>query len=120
MPKFEPSPPALIERFDAVVARRADVERRKMFGYPALFVGGNLVSGLFADGWMLRLGPDDPSSISDSSVGYRAFGGTEITFPSVPRMAFSVDVGYLHADAPFPGFDDGGMRVSISGHWYVK
>ncbi len=67
-----------------------------------------------------RLVQDDPSSITDSSVGYRAFGGTEITFPSVPRIAFSLDVGYLHADAPFPGFDDGGMRVSISGHWYVK
>ena len=30
-----------------------------MFGYPAMFVGGNLVSGLFADGWMIRLAPDD-------------------------------------------------------------
>jgi hypothetical protein len=59
MPKFEPSPPALIGRFDAVVAGRADLERRKMFGYPAVFVGGNLVSGLFADGWMIRLPPDD-------------------------------------------------------------
>ena len=26
-----------------------DAQRRKMFGYPALFVGGNLVTGLFAD-----------------------------------------------------------------------
>ena len=30
-----------------------------MFGYPALFVGGNLVTGLFADRWMIRLAPDD-------------------------------------------------------------
>jgi hypothetical protein len=67
-----------------------------------------------------RLGPDDPSSTSDNSVGYRAFGGTEITFPSVPRIAFSLDLGYLHADAPFAGFDDGGMRVSFSAHWYLK
>jgi len=29
-----------------------------MFGYPALFVGGNLVTGLFADRWMIRLAPD--------------------------------------------------------------
>jgi len=29
-----------------------------MFGYPALFVGGNLVTGLFADSWMIRL-PDE-------------------------------------------------------------
>ena len=59
MPSFEKSPPALVERFETVVSRRDDVERRKMFGYPALFVGGNLVSGLFADGWMIRLAPDD-------------------------------------------------------------
>ena len=63
MSKFEPSPPALIERFDAVVAQRADVERRKMFGYPAMFVGGKLVSGLFADGWMIRLAPNDMAEL---------------------------------------------------------
>lgn len=59
MPKFEPSPPELIARFDAAVERHPEAGRRKMFGYPALFVGGNLVSGLFADTWMVRLGPDD-------------------------------------------------------------
>ena len=30
-----------------------------MFGYPALFVGGNLVTGLFADRWMIRLAEAD-------------------------------------------------------------
>jgi hypothetical protein len=30
-----------------------------MFGYPALFVGGNLATGLFADSWMVRLGEAD-------------------------------------------------------------
>ena len=56
-PQFTKSPPELIERFDAAAARHPDVERRKMFGYPALFVGGNLATGLFADTWMVRLGP---------------------------------------------------------------
>lgn len=59
MPKMEPAPAALIERFDVVAARTPDAQRRKMFGYPALFVGGNLVTGLFADRWMIRLPPDD-------------------------------------------------------------
>jgi TfoX/Sxy family transcriptional regulator of competence genes len=58
MPKFEKSPPALVDRFDAVAARHPEAERRKMFGYPALFVGGNLVTGLFADRWMIRLGDE--------------------------------------------------------------
>jgi TfoX/Sxy family transcriptional regulator of competence genes len=58
MPKFEKSSPELIARFDAAAARFPQAERRKMFGYPALFVGGNLVTGLFAQSWMIRL-PDD-------------------------------------------------------------
>lgn len=58
MPSFEKSPPALVERFDAAAARHPEAARRKMFGYPALFVGGNLVTGLFADRWMIRLGDE--------------------------------------------------------------
>ena len=59
MSTFERSPDQLIERFDAVAARTTEAQRRKMFGYPALFVGGNLVTGLFADRRMIRLAPDD-------------------------------------------------------------
>jgi TfoX/Sxy family transcriptional regulator of competence genes len=59
MPSFEKSPPELIARFDAAAERFPDAQRRKMFGYPALFVGGNLVTGLFADSWMIRLAEAD-------------------------------------------------------------
>jgi hypothetical protein len=59
MPKFEKSPPALVERFEAAAARHPEATRRQMFGYPALFVGGNLATGLFADGWMVRLSAAD-------------------------------------------------------------
>src|SRR5215831_20557753 len=58
-PKFTKSPPQLVARFDAAAARHPQAERRKMFGYPALFVGGNLATGLFADRWMVRLRPAD-------------------------------------------------------------
>ncbi len=54
-PKFEKSPPELIARFEAVAARHPVAAKRKMFGYPCLFVGGNLACGLFADGWFVRL-----------------------------------------------------------------
>ena len=63
MPPFTKSPPELVERFDAAAARHPDAERRKMFGYPALFAGGNLATGLFADTWMVRLGPTDLESL---------------------------------------------------------
>jgi TfoX/Sxy family transcriptional regulator of competence genes len=55
MAGFAKSPPELVERFDAFVSRFDGVERRKMFGYPALFVGGNLVTGLYEASWMIRL-----------------------------------------------------------------
>lgn len=63
MPKFEKSSPELVARFDAVAARFPEAARRKMFGYPALFVGGNLVTGLFAQSWMIRLGDADRSAL---------------------------------------------------------
>jgi TfoX/Sxy family transcriptional regulator of competence genes len=59
MPAFEKSPPELIDRFAAVAARFPDAQRKKMFGYPALFLGGRLVTGLFADRWMIRLADAD-------------------------------------------------------------
>ncbi|HET7494903.1 MAG TPA: TfoX/Sxy family protein [Candidatus Limnocylindrales bacterium] len=59
MPSFDKSPAELVARFDAAATRFPDAQRRKMFGYPALFICGNLVTGLFADSWMIRLVPDD-------------------------------------------------------------
>ena len=57
-PSFDKSPLELVERFAAVMDRYPDAERKKMFGYPAAFVGGNMATGLFADSWVVRL-PDD-------------------------------------------------------------
>jgi hypothetical protein len=59
MPTFEPSPPELMERFDLVAARHPEAQRRKMFGYAALFVGGNMATGLFADRWVVRMTQPD-------------------------------------------------------------
>jgi TfoX-like protein len=58
MPSFSKSPPELIERFAAVMDGYPGAIRKKMFGYPAAFVGGNMATGLFADQWVVRL-PDD-------------------------------------------------------------
>jgi len=54
--KMEKAPPELVERFGAFMEERfPDVQRRKMFGYPAGFVSGNLATGLFASSWFVRL-----------------------------------------------------------------
>ena len=58
-PTFDKSPAALVERFDAVAARHPDAQRRKMFGYPAMFVGGNMATGLYEDRWVVRLFDED-------------------------------------------------------------
>jgi TfoX-like protein len=59
MPSFAKSPPELIERFDSIAAGFPEATRRLTFGYPCLYVGGNMVSGLYESSWHVRLSPDD-------------------------------------------------------------
>jgi hypothetical protein len=65
------------------------------------------------------LGPGGVSP-TDSTMGFRAFGGGELTFPSLPRFAVSADLGYLWSKELFPGFDPSRLGFSVAGHWYVK
>jgi len=55
--KWRKSPPALISLFESIFPG-PPAEQRKMFGYPAGFVNGNLFMGLFQDDLALRL-PED-------------------------------------------------------------
>jgi opacity protein-like surface antigen len=77
--------------------------------------GGALTRSKFSTGT-----PEVSPSVSESSFGWRAFGGAEVTVPSVPRFAVSADLGYQWSQQPFAGFELGGLGFSISGHWYVK
>jgi TfoX/Sxy family transcriptional regulator of competence genes len=49
------TPDELAARFASVTEGIPGVERRKMFGYPAAFVNGNLVTGLHGSSWHVRL-----------------------------------------------------------------
>jgi TfoX/Sxy family transcriptional regulator of competence genes len=94
MPPFEKSPPELVARFDTIAARHPEAERRKMFGYPALFVGGNLVTGLFADRWMIRLGADDLAAMLDMPGGgpFEPMAGRAMKgYATVPQDVVSDD-----------------------------
>jgi TfoX/Sxy family transcriptional regulator of competence genes len=64
MPAFDKSPAELVERFTAVVAVRPQAAVRKMFGYPAAFVNGNLTSGLFSESWFVRLSEADTAELT--------------------------------------------------------
>jgi hypothetical protein len=61
-----------------------------MFGYPALFVGGNYACGLFADRWVVRLAPahlaealDVPGAAAFSPMPGRAMAGWASLPPDV-------------------------------------
>jgi len=49
------APEDLVERFGVAVAGIDGLETRKMFGYPAGFIGGNMVTGLHQESWIVRL-----------------------------------------------------------------
>ena len=85
MPSFEKSPSDLVDRFEAVAGRFPEAERRQMFGYPCLFVGGNLVTGLYAASWMVRL-PADGLAEMLSLPGARPFE----PMPGRPMKGYAV------------------------------
>lgn len=53
------SPPELIALFDEAVPKDRQIERRKMFGYPAAFLNGYLFAGLHQENFVLKLSPAD-------------------------------------------------------------
>src|SRR5262249_51621731 len=55
MPKWKPAPEAWVRLFGEIVGGLEKAEPRKMFGYPAAFVNGNLFAGLHSGGVVLRL-----------------------------------------------------------------
>ncbi len=49
----------LTARFDRLLPAGGTIERRKMFGYPAAFVNGNLFAGLHQESLVLKLAEKD-------------------------------------------------------------
>lgn len=87
---FSKSPPELVERFQAITSEIPGAERRQMFGYPALFVGGYHVTGLHQATWIVRLAQEDlaellaiPGARSFEPMPGRAMGGYAVLPPQV-------------------------------------
>jgi TfoX/Sxy family transcriptional regulator of competence genes len=66
------SPDSLIQTFSEVLPEVPTIERRKMFGYHAAFVGGNLFASLHGSDLVLRL-PDDARAALLTQSGARVF-----------------------------------------------
>ena len=97
-PSFEKSPAELVARFDSVVARFPAGERRKMFGYPALFVAGNLATSLFDDRWVVRLSADDVERVL-ALPGAGAFA----PMPGRPMRGYTLLPAAIAGDADAAG-----------------
>jgi len=65
MPKFTKSSPELVARFGAAMDRHAapDIVRKQMFGYPGAWIGGNMLTGLFAEEWWVRVSEGDREAL---------------------------------------------------------
>jgi TfoX/Sxy family transcriptional regulator of competence genes len=63
--KLRKSPPELEQTFEAAFPADPRAQRKKMFGFSAGFVNGNMFGGLFEDQVVLRLSPADRQTLSD-------------------------------------------------------
>jgi TfoX/Sxy family transcriptional regulator of competence genes len=59
------SSPALARAFDAALPEHALVERRRMFGYLAAFVNGNMFAGLHQDDVLVRVPEAERQALLD-------------------------------------------------------
>jgi hypothetical protein len=62
--------------------------------------------------------PIDP--VSDTRFGVQGFGGVEMTFASMPKLAVSADFGVRARQSSTLAVDDSGPRFVMSVHWYLK
>jgi hypothetical protein len=59
-------------------------------------------------------------SQTSNTLGYRIFGGGEMTLSGLPQFGVSLDLGYYQMPAPFVGWETKGFGAAVSGHWYPR
>ena len=69
------SPQSLVDLFAESLPDDPRIERRKMFGYPAIFVGGNMCAGLFQDRMFARLAPADADALPGGARPFEPMPG---------------------------------------------
>jgi TfoX/Sxy family transcriptional regulator of competence genes len=90
--ELHPSPHEVVALFERVAPTGPDVTRRKMFGYPAAFVNGNLCCGTFGDQLMLRLPEDARAELE--ALGGRPFA----PMPGRPMKGYMAVAPEVFAD----------------------
>lgn len=100
---------ALADRVRDVLAPRADVNERKMFGGVAFMVGGNMAVGVIDDELMVRLDPADAEkALTEADTRPMDFTGRPMK-----GMLFVEPAG-TEADAALAGWVDAGAEHAAS------
>ena len=84
MGSWKKAPQELVDLFDKALSDLSDAQPRKMFGYPAAFVNGQMFTGLFADRLFLRL--DEAGRAEMACLG----GGPFEPMPGRPMREYAV------------------------------
>ena len=71
MPEFTKPTEATVRAFDDAASSLVGAERRTMFGYPSVFLNGNMLACVFQDRIMVRLSEADRATAAD--IGGRPF-----------------------------------------------
>ena len=87
------SPQGLIDLFAEALPDDPRIERRKMFGYPAIFVHGNMCAGLFGDAMFARLAPEDRAALSGGGAPFEPM-------PGRPMKDYALIADDILADEP--------------------
>ncbi len=69
------SPQSLIDLFTESLPDDGRIERRRMFGYPSVFIGGNMCAGLFQDQIFARLSVQDRAALPGGGAPFEPMPG---------------------------------------------
>jgi TfoX/Sxy family transcriptional regulator of competence genes len=100
---------ALADRVRDVLAPRADLTERKMFGGIAFMVGGNMAVGVIDDDLMVRLDPAD----AEKALGEPHTRPMDFTGRPMKGMLF-VDSAGTAADEDLAGWAEAGADFAAS------
>ena len=73
------APQTLVDLFAESTPDDPRVERRKMFGYPSIFVGGNMGAGVFQDRIFARLSAADRAALPGGGEDFEPMPGRAMT-----------------------------------------
>jgi TfoX/Sxy family transcriptional regulator of competence genes len=95
--KWKPAPPEMVKLFEVATQAVPQAEKRKMFGYPAVFANGHMFAGLHQDSFVLKLpAPDYAAFLKlEGAKPFEPMPGRPMTgFVAVPQaMVQSPELG---------------------------